>query len=76
MDTFCGRKRPPASSRCRRASTIAENAGSDRLIEALALQLKGDGEAALQVRDHYAARVFDVAGALGAAALGAARVTG
>ena len=38
--------------------------------------MKGDGEAALKVRDHYAARVFDVADALGAAALGAARMTG
>jgi hypothetical protein len=35
---------------------------------ALALQLKGDSEAALKVRDHYAARVFDVMDALGAAA--------
>jgi hypothetical protein len=39
-----------------------------RLIDALALQLKGDSAAALKVRDHYAARVFDVADALGAAA--------
>jgi hypothetical protein len=38
-----------------------------RLIDALALQLKGDSEAALKVRDHYAARVFDVVDALGAA---------
>jgi hypothetical protein len=38
------------------------------VIDALALQLKGDSEAALKVRDHYAARIFDVADALGAAA--------
>jgi len=39
-----------------------------RLIDALAAQLEGDDAAALRVRDHYLARVFDVADALGAAA--------
>ncbi|MBK8176573.1 MAG: hypothetical protein IPK66_15260 [Rhodospirillales bacterium] len=39
-----------------------------RLIDALARQLGGDGEASLRLRDHYAARLFDVIDALNTAA--------
>lgn len=38
-----------------------------RLIDALADQLRGDHEAALRVRDHYVARIFDVVDVVGAA---------
>ncbi len=41
-----------------------------RLIDALAAQLGGDASAALTVRDHYVARVFDLVDVVGAAARG------
>lgn len=41
-----------------------------RLIDALAGQLGGDSRAALTVRDHYVARIFDLVDVVGAAARG------
>lgn len=41
-----------------------------RLIDALAGQLGGDSGAALTVRDHYVARIFDLVDVVGAAARG------